>query len=85
MWGKYPGFLKRKFGSTTWGKTLVMCGISMEVHDAFVQELSHVSSQALRIWSGERREVKDWYQAMEREVEVRIVAPPSPVSGDANL
>ena len=32
--GKYPGFLKRKFGSATWGETVVMCGISIQVREA---------------------------------------------------
>ena len=76
--GKYPGFLKRKFGSTTWGETVVMCGISIQVHDAFVQleDLNHESSLALRTWSRrplvERRsEVRDWYQAVAREIASR--------------
>ena len=75
MVGKYPGFLKRKFGSTTWGETVVMCGISLPVHEAFVrlEDLNHESSLALRTWSRKplverRSEFKDWYQAIAREI-----------------
>ena len=39
--GKYPGFMKRKFGSTTWGETLVMCGISIEVDEVGMRYSPH--------------------------------------------
>ena len=39
--GKYPGFMKRKFGSTTWGETLVMCGISIEVDEVGMHYSPH--------------------------------------------
>ena len=45
-----PGFLKRTFGSTLWGETLLMRGINMEVHDTFqlLDDLNHESSLASR-------------------------------------
>ena len=87
--GKYPGFLKRKFGSTTWGETLVMCGISIPVHDTFVQleDLNHESSLALRTWrqkplAAKRSEVRDYYQALLREIAGRRgKGKGSPLSG----
>ena len=61
------GFLKRVFGSTLWGETLLMRGISVEVHGTFrlLHDLNHEPSLALRNWSRtpsmERRaELKDW-------------------------
>ena len=48
-----PGFLKRTFGNTPWGETLLMCGISVEMNDTFskLDDLNHASSMALRKWS----------------------------------
>ena len=83
--GKYQGFLQRWFGKTTWGETLLMCGISMEVHDAYqhVEDLNHESNMSLRSWSGRplvdrRGEIKDWYQSLGKEIIARGI---SPVSG----
>ena len=52
--GKCQGFMQRWFGKTTWGETLLMCGISTKVHDVFqiLDYLNHESSMSLRNWSG---------------------------------
>ena len=41
------------WGETTWGETLMMSGISMEVHDVVqrLDDLNHDSSIALCSWS----------------------------------
>ena len=52
--GEYPGFFKCHFGSPTLGETLLMCGISIKVHDTVQQldDLNRESSMALRNWTG---------------------------------
>ena len=91
--GRYPGFLKRHFGSTTWGETLLMCGISMAVNDMHVtlEDLNHESSQSLRYWRGrtlaeKRKDVKNYYDTIEWEIAMRTEkghqkGTRSPVSG----
>ena len=79
-----PGFLKRTFGNTPWGETLLMCGISVEVNDTFskLDDLNHASSMALRRWSkpplvAERTKLKEEYGFLKQEVDARAVQPVS--------
>ena len=81
--GRYPGFFKRWFGSTTWAETLVMCGINIQVHDTHMHldDLNHASSLALRSWGGKtvqqsRAELKDYWHLLRKEVDNR--SPPVP-------
>lgn len=81
--GRYPGFFKRWFGSTTWAETLVMCGINIQVHDTHMHldDLNHASSLALRSWGGKpvkqsRAELKDYWHLLRKEVAAR--SPPVP-------
>ena len=82
-----PGFLKRTFGNTPWGETLLMCGISVEVNDTFskLDDLNHASSMALRRWSkpplvAERTKLKETYGYLKQEADARARPP---VSGTA--
>ncbi len=61
-----------------------MCGISLEVHDAFheLDELNHRSSINLRLWSGptlveERNELKELHKFLSAEHASRTTAPAS--------
>ena len=72
--GKYPGIMKRYIGSTTLTETILMCGISGPVFEAFVkvEEFNHQSSIALRYWrqtsaAERRRWVMRQYHALGKK------------------